>query len=312
LQPTLAPDITQFFIPIRGKTSGETYLPMLIGAARVRFADNKAGVDEVQDVVYLTAVTDQPIPVDWEAAQEAGFSLNDLERGPARGVLFGELPGIAGKSRNYVEWTKDFVSWVYGNQKLELLRSPSTGQVSTTRESERDFRVRLQQATREQRDEQVEQLSKKYAPKIAALKEKIRKAEQAVDREADQAKSAGVQTALSFGSTLLGAFLGRKKISSSTIGKAATSMKSASRTAQQKADVDRAKETVKAYQEQLDELNTEFEEESKTLESKIDPSAEELETVVFRPKKTDIDVQLVSLVWAPYTQDERGKATPGW
>jgi hypothetical protein len=315
-QPTLTPDITQYFIPARLISSrggrSDTYQPMLLGAARVRFTDSKAGVDEDQDVVYLTPITDQPIPVDWEAAQEAGFALNDLEKDPARGVSFGELPGMAAKSRNYVEWAKDFVSWVYGKQELKLLRSPSTGQVSKSTETERDFRVRLQQATREQRDDTTDVLRKKYAPKIAALQEKIRKAEQAVDREADQAKASGMQTALSFGSTLLGAFLGRKKISSSTIGKAATSMKSASRTAQQKADVDRAKETVKAYQEQLDELNAQFEEESQAMASKTDPSAELLETVVFRPKKTDIDVQLVSLVWAPYTQDERGKATPGW
>jgi hypothetical protein len=309
-QPTLAPDINQYFIPGRGRA--ELYTPMLLGAARVRFSDAKAGVDEEQEIVFLTPITDQPIPVDWVAAQEAGFALNDLDRDPARGVAFGELPGMAAKSRNYAEWTKDFASWVYGSQKLELLRSPSTGQVSTARESDRDFRVRLQQAARERRDQAVEALSKKYAPRLAALKERIRKAEQAVDREADQAKSAGMQTALSFGSTILGALLGRKKISSSTVGKAATSMKSASRTAQQKADVDRAKETVKTYKEQFEELSAEFEDETKALEDKIDPSAEELETVPFRPKKTDIDVRLVSLVWAPCEQDERGKLTPCW
>ena len=309
-QPTLTPDITQYFIPARGQS--DTYQPMLLGAARVRFTDSKAGVDDQQDLVFLTPVTDRPIPVDWENAQEAGFALNDLEKDPARGMSFAELPGMAAKSRNYTEWTKDFVSCVYGKQELQLLKSPSTGLISNSRETEREFRVRLQQATREQRDDTTDVLRKKYAPKIAALQEKIRKAEQAVDREADQAKSSGMQTALSFGSTLLGAFLGRKKISSSTIGKAATSMKSASRTAQQKADVDRAKQTVKAYKEQLDELNAEFEAEAKSLESKIDPSAEVLDLVVFRPKKTDIDVQLVSLVWAPYNVDERGKVTPAW
>jgi len=38
LQPTLAPDITQYFIPARGSSRGDTYQPMLLGAARVRFA----------------------------------------------------------------------------------------------------------------------------------------------------------------------------------------------------------------------------------------------------------------------------------
>ena len=77
------------------------------------------------------------------------------------------------------------------------------------------------------RDEISESLRKKYAPKIAALQEKIRKAEQAVERETSQAKQAGMQTAVSFGATLLGAFVGRKKVSSSTLSKATTAMRRA-------------------------------------------------------------------------------------
>ena len=312
LQPALAPDVTQFFIPIRGSSRGATYQPMLVGAAKVRFTDSKAKVDEAQEVVYLTPIVDQAIPVDWEAAQEAGFALNDLEKNPARGALFGDLPGLAAKAKNYDNWRRDFVGWVYGNQKLELLQSPSTAQVSRSGESERDFRVRLQQAAREQRDQTTELLRKKYAPKAAALHERIRKAQQTEEREAAQAKQAGMQTAISFGATLLGAFMGRKAISASSLGKATTAMRGVGRTAQQQGDVGRAKETVDTYKQQLEELNKQFEAESEALESKTDPSSERLEPVVFRPKKTDIAVQLVALVWAPYAQDERGRVTQSW
>ena len=78
-------------------------------------------------------------------------------------------------------------------------------------ESEGDFRNRLSVAAREQRDAAVEKLRTKYAAKHATLTERIRKAEQAVDREAEQARGAKVQTAISLGSTILGAFLGRRK-----------------------------------------------------------------------------------------------------
>lgn len=312
LQPTLPPDVIQYFIPIRGSSSGVTYQPMLVGAAKVRFIDAKTRVDEAQDVVYLTPISDKPIPVDWAAAQEAGFALNDMEKNPARGALFSELPGLAAKSKNISNWARDFVTWVYGNQKLELLRSPSTGQVSRAGEAERDFRVRLQQTAREQRDQTNEALRLKYAPRIATLQEKIRKAQQAVDREASQAKQAGMQTAISFGATLLGAFMGRKAISSSSLGKAATTMRGVGRTAQQESDVGRAKETVEVYKKQLDDLNAQFEAESDALGGKIDPATETMETVLLRPKKTDIAVQLVTLVWAPYALDSRGQATPCW
>jgi len=56
-------------------------------------------------------------------------------------------------------------------------------------------------------------LRKKYAPKITTSKEKARKAQQAVERETSQASQAKMQTAVSVGATLLGAFMGCKAMS---------------------------------------------------------------------------------------------------
>ena len=101
------------------------------------------------------------------------------------------------------------------NETLELLKSPSTGEVSGADESERDFRARLQHKGREARDEAVEALRKKYGPKQAALDERLRRARQAVERESEQATGAQLQTAISVGATLVGALFGRKTVSAS-------------------------------------------------------------------------------------------------
>src|SRR4029079_2001994 len=90
-------------------------------------------------------------------------------------------------------WRKDFSSWIYRSQRLELFESPSLQIASNPGESERDFRIRLQQFARERRDEAVEKLRQKYAPKIAALEEQQRRAQQSVVREAAQAKNQKLQ-----------------------------------------------------------------------------------------------------------------------
>ncbi len=312
VQPSLPREIAQYFIPIRGGDSGVTYLPVVAGGAQVRFFDLKTKVDSQQDLVYLTPVADQVVPVDWENAEEAGFSLNELERIPAPGVGFADLPAAAANPKNYLAWNRDFVTWLFGGQKLELMRSPSTNQISAPGEAERDFRVRLQQAAREQRDQVTLALRQKYAPRIAALQERVRKAEQAEEREKAQADQAKMQTAVSVGATILGAFLGKKVVSSSTLGKATTAVRGAGRAMQQSSDVGRAKETVETYQKQLDDLNAQFKEETDLLAGKIDPTLETLDTVVIRPKKTDIAVQLVALVWAPYRTNDRGQMEQAW
>ncbi|MBN1641119.1 MAG: ATP-binding protein [Anaerolineae bacterium] len=311
-EPTLPPGVTQYFVPPRGRGAEVVYEPMLVGAARVQFANAKAKVDHLEDVLRVTPITSQALAVDWQDSEEVTFSLDDLEREPPRGAQFAELPTAARSAANYTRWSRDWVTYLYRSQELQLLRSPSTKAVSEPGESERDFRVRLQMEAREHRDASADALRKKYAPKMKTLQERIRRAQQAVDREADQAKHAGLQTAISMGTTVLAAFVGRKAVSAGTLGRAATTARGVGRTMQQKEDVERAKETVEALEAQLKDLEKAFEDDMAALETRVDPRTEELEPTVIKPKRTGISVQLVSLVWLPYRRDARGAVEPAW
>ncbi len=309
-RPSLPPDIPQFFIPLRGRKSGTlVYRPLLLGAAKVNFTDSKTRVDVTRDAVYVTAITEAALPVNWDEARAASLAVSDLERQPEEGAAFAELPAAAAKARSYAAWGKDFVSYLFGAEKLELQLSPSTKLVSNPGESERDFRARLAQAARERRDEAAEKLRAKYAPKMAALQERLRKAQQAVAAQEAQAKQAQLNTAVSIGATLLSAFVGRK---GSVLGRASSAAKGAGRAMQEGGDVARAKETVAAIQQQIAQLDEQFKAESAEVAVRVDAQAEVLETLTLRPRKADINVQLVALAWAPYWVDAAGAATPGW
>jgi len=250
--------------------------------------------------------------VNWDNSAGVRFSLSDLETSPHEPAQYSPLASAAGSARNYDAWSKDFANWLYRSQKLELLKSPTLKQFSNIGESERDFRVRLQQSAREQRDEATEKLRQKYAPKIAALEERVRRAQQVVQREAQQAKQQKMQTAISVGTTLLSAFVGRKAVSYSSMGRATTAARGASRMMDEAQDIKRAEETVQTYQQRLQELEYEFKSEMEALATKIGPLTEELEHVNIRPAKKDILVRLVGLVWTPHWQSHDGKITPAW
>jgi hypothetical protein len=179
-------------------------------------------------------------------------------------------------------------------------------------ESERDFRIRLQQAAREERDRASATIKQKYTPKIAAMQERLRKAQQAVEREQEQAHAQTMQTVISVGTGLLGAFLGRKVISKTTLNSAAQAARSMSRTYKESQDVGRYNESVEAVQQQLDDLNNQFQAEVDGLASKIDPATEQFETIAIKPKKTGISVRLLTLCWAPYVKDTSGQMKPAW
>lgn len=306
--PVLPPGIDQYFLPVRGKAPGGSqlvYSPLLLGVAQVRFADARTGIDLTRAVSVMAPVTDAPVPVDWSEATDSEFGPTDLEREAAAGASYGPLPAAASKAKNYEAWKKSFATWTYGSKKLELLQSAEPLLVSRSGETEGQFRVRLQLAARESRDQAVERLRQQYAPRLATLQDRLRRAQAAQDREAGQATAAKVQTAISFGATLLGAFMGRKAVSMSTVGRATTAARGVGRSMREADDVKRAGETVAAVQEQIDVLEAELREQSATLESRFGSGP--LEPLVVAPKKTGIDVQLVALTWVPFWQSASGE-----
>jgi DNA helicase HerA-like ATPase len=311
-RPSLPPEIPQYFLPVRGKQpSGGSliYLPAVFGEAEVRFSDAKKGFESTRIVPVLTSVGDAAIPVNWDEGEEAGLAGKDLESAPLGNAEFGELPAVATKRKSYEEWRKDFAAWLYRAQSLEAYHSPGLRVFSQPNESEGEFRIRLQQASREQRDQVVEELRKKYSPKIAALQERIRRAEQAVARESAQVKQQGVQTVISIGATILGAFLGRKTVSTSTLGRATTAARGAGRVLKERQDVGRAQENVEALQQQLDNLEAEFKAEAEAAAS---PVAASTQTITVKPTKQNISVKLVVLAWAPWWRTATGERIPAW
>jgi hypothetical protein len=307
-RPILPPEVPQVFAPLRAPLpagASLVYQPRLLGSALVRFVDPKAKVDVSQEVTVMTEIGEGPIPVDWAAAEELAISARQLETTPAAAEYTACAPA-ASQVKNYALWAKDFTNWLASERKFTLYRSPALGLTSEPGEAERDFRIRLQQAAREQRDAAAEKLRQKYAPRLATLNERLRRAEAAREREAEQAKRAKFDTVVSLGSTLLGAFLGRKAVSASTVGRAATTMRSAGRAYEQSADVGRAGEGVDAIRQQLEALDAEFRAETEALAAAFDPATAPLETVELRPKRTHIQVRLVALVWLPFSRDRRG------
>ncbi len=313
-RPVLPPEITQYFIPVRSSGGGNaklSYLPMLLGAAEVRYSDSKT-VDMTQQLTLLAAITDGPVSLNWGQGTPLELPVEDLEQEPQPDVQFAEVPSKAGKAKSYETWRKDLASWIYRNQRLELLESPTLDIASNPGETERDFRVRLQQIAREQRDQAVEKLRQKYAPKVAQLEERKRRAEQAVEREAEQSKSQKFQTAISFGATLLSSFMGRKKASMSTLGRATTAVRGVGRSMKEAEDVGRAEENVSSVTQKLAGLEAEFKAETANLERSLDPQTEELGKVSLKPTKANIAVKLLTLVWAPYWHDAQGGMTRAW
>ena len=251
-------------------------------------------------MALLAPLTDGPVVLDWNAAERHDdFDMRAFERSPRDGASFADLPAAATTPKSYAVWTRQLQQWIVANEPVTLFSSKAMKLTSTSGESERDFRIRLQMAARESRDEQVEKLRAKYATKFNTMQEKIRRAEQAVARESAQAQQAGVDTMISMGSAILGAVFGRGKVGVGTIGKVGTAARGVGRAAQQRGDVTRANETVQSLREQYAALEKQVEQEAAEIAQSFDAQLETLDTIVIKPKSSDVRVSLVALLWVP-------------
>jgi hypothetical protein len=170
--------------------------------------------------------------------------------------------------------------------------------------------VRVTEASHEARDEVTERLRKKYAPKIATLQERIRRAEQAVARESAEASTSQLQTVISVGATLIGAFLGRKAVSTSTLGRATTAARGVGRAMKDRQDIARATETVEALRLQLSELEAAFRAEIEQAGGNT--VHETFERVEVRASRANVAVELIALAWAPWWRPPGQAALPAW
>ena len=121
-----------------------------------------------------------------------------------------------------------------------------------------------------------------------------------------------MQAAISVGASILGAFLGRKTISATNIGRATTAIRGAGRVLKESQDVSMAQENVAALQQQLADLEAQFKAESEALAAASDPLQEKLQPVSLKPAKADITVKFVSLAWTPHWRSSDGSMAPAW
>jgi hypothetical protein len=289
------PDIPQYFLQAsqnRSQTQSIIYYPYIIGAAQIRFTNTKTKIDQTKDVVFHTPVTEDPIPVSWDNSQQTNMNISDLQKTRLENVLYADLPSAALKTKNYTMWETDFANWLVRTQKLELFRSGNLNVSSMAGETERDFRIRLQQIAREKRDEEVNILREKYAQKYTKIDERLRRVQMDVQEHEAQIRDQKYQTAISLGTTLLGGFLGRK-----TLGGFRTTSRDMGRSMKKKREGEYAKENLQSLQEEKQSLEQQFQTEVNTLETKINPITENLESILITPSKTNISVRFVALVW---------------
>ncbi len=277
----------------RSASQGARLAPVLIGLAKVRFRDVKAKLDLTRETVI-----NAPFPSGLEGVEwEAGLSLDDFSEQAPKAVFWGELPPEGMRAKSYDGWKRDLAHWLVDHQTLRLFECESNGMLSEPDEEEHAFRLRLRQSLREERDLRMAQLRERYGKREEALKKRLQSAEERERSREAQAGESRMQTVISVGSTLLSMLFGRKRLSATTVSKAATAARGVSRSVKKGSDLNAAREQIETIRVEIDELEAALQKELLELSDQLDPLSVALKMREIRPTRTGTRVEWVALGW---------------
>jgi phage host-nuclease inhibitor protein Gam len=310
-RPMLPPEIAQVTAAVRGALrAGDrlVYRGELLGTADLHYVSKRDGLDAWREVTLRAPLTDEGDV--WERAEPVPDGGLEFAGEPDPRGSFADLPASATRKTSARKWESELKNHLYRTQELAVWWCKALDATSKPGESEGDFRVRLAHAAREARDKAVAELRNDYAPKLKRLDERIRSAGQKVEREKSQYRAQKTQTVISFGATLLGALFGRKAASAGNVGRATTTLRGASRAAREHGDVQRAEEDVAALQREVEDLEKEFEQRAAEVQASHAIDAIEVESSAVAPRKSDISIERIALLWCPWRVGADGRSEP--
>lgn len=315
--PQLSPQVPQFFLPVRvsapeamaalasrlGQKPGPAesalvYEPSLLALGRARFTDYKLRIDQAETIGLLVGPSKITRMIRWEDAEPVDIDPAHLARQPEAGARFGVVPPDMTTAAAFKAFGDDFLNYLSREKMLNVHYHPGAKLYGAPGESEREFRIRVQQAVREQRDAGVEKFRSKHSTELQKLETKLYREQQELARDQATYEGRKREELLSAGESIisvLGVF-GRRG-GTTALSKAATKRRL---TAKAKADVDESVREIARLQAEIDKIRAAMEQEVSGIHTMWDTKLDAIETHTIRAKKSDCAVELVGLAWAPY------------
>jgi hypothetical protein len=272
---------------------GQILHPSLGLRIRATFGSRRPALETPSEVLVSVPFGPDGKP-SWKHASVAGAAHQAHPPVAHGGSVFASVNPVALQAAQHQNWQMEARTQLGESLEVPVMRE---GKITGAPfETESEFRLRLEQAAREERDEAVQALRKKYETKLRVAADKVNRAGEVVARQKSQARAAQMQTAISVGTSVLGALFGKKASGLGHITRAGTAARGATRAMKESSDVGTAEEKLAAAEAAAAELEAE-------LEANIDaiptPSAvvSSPETVRLKLLPATLRIESAGILW---------------
>jgi len=284
---TLDSSIPQRFMPDLNQSG--RFNASLMAEASLHFFNQTRGIDEEENLCINLDLDASENSLDWDNSNQIEDTINCFSQypvNPPSNALYAEVPEFIREDKKLRKAKASLKNWLYHEHQLELYRSKSPKLESRPYESLADFKVRLNDLLNEKKEEAISVLQERYAKREKVLTDRLERALEKLDKE----KADTNNSFLKVGITVLGALFGKSRASIGVAG---------SRVLKERGDVSRQEARIEKIQEDIEELEEELEDKIDELAEKYDIDKVDIEEFSIKPRKTDIEVDDIAVVWKP-------------
>ncbi len=313
--PSLDSGIQQMFFPVWKSASeasseiGKGDLELIyegygFACGDVRFYDAKRGLDEVKSLAFLTPPPDDFGRIEWDKVQSIKNWEKKLIQKPDHpdsvDVSFADTPESMNTLKEVKAVEKEFSDYLYQSQSMPILAHEKFEIYQVPNEGKESFHSKITQAAREKRDEEIDDIQNRYEEKFDKIKDRIRDEEQDLYEHEAEMKDRRTAEIIGVAETIFSVFKGRRRSFSTAATKSRMRRKAAQK--------------MEATRIDLEELHDDYRDLEKELQEKIQEVKERWEAVSaditvheVKPRRADVKVDQVMLVWQPFWVAKNGE-----
>ncbi len=273
----------KFTIDVTGQNN---FRATLQGKVELHYFNASKGIDE-NETLCLNLELYEEDSIDWNNAKTIEVCPQFSDSKPSN-ASFASLSDEVSADKALKKTKKSLVDWVYRTKRLETFKCTSPRLSSLPYESLGDFKVRIKDQLDDKKEVEIEKLQERYEKKEKTLLKRLQRARDKVAKEEADASSSMVDT----GIAILGALFGRS--STAKLGRA---FSKGSRAYKERGDIGRAEEALAELHEEIELLAEELEDKIDELSLKYDVDSVNIQESTMKPRKSDIHVEELSLVW---------------
>jgi hypothetical protein len=308
-RPIVPNDVNErFWIGSKSPADGAkvVYRPALLATVACRYVHAASKLDQYHEKSLLWTDNGEAPEDLWREAVELPPNRLELAKSPEEGIAFDEVPGAWLNAKHHRKWQKDLADELYRNRPIQLFLCKELGKTSMPGQDEVDARIAWTQEIRELRDQEKAKLQQKYARELQSLENKIRTAQQRLEKQKAQYDKEKWGSILDIGTTVLGKLMGNRVTASRTM----TAGRSVARAAEKRTGMGLAEESLESLLNERAELEMQCENDIQELKNKLSPEGLTLQPIEVRCRKSDIKIDQMCLVWIPWQVSKTGIASP--